>query len=56
MCAIKDIPKNEAKKRTKELLEIVNLSDEAEKKIGAYSGGMRQRLGIAQAMLNDRSC
>jgi ABC-2 type transport system ATP-binding protein len=53
MCAVKDIPKNEAKKRTEELLEVVNLSDEAEKKIGAYSGGMRQRLGIAQAMLND---
>ena len=53
MCAVKDIPKKEAEKRTEELLEIVNLADEAEKKIGAYSGGMRQRPGIAQAMLND---
>lgn len=53
MCAIKDIPKKESLERTEELLEMVNLSDEAEKKIGSYSGGMRQRLGIAQAMLND---
>lgn len=39
--------------RITELLEFVNLSAEADKKVGAYSGGMRQRLGIACALLND---
>ena len=34
-------------------LREVNLSGAAEKRIGAYSGGMRQRLGIAQALLDD---
>ena len=36
-----------------ELLEFVNLTAETDKKVGAYSGGMRQRLGIACALLND---
>ena len=36
-----------------ELLGIVNLSDAKDKKIGALSGGMRQRVGIVQAMLGD---
>ena len=53
MCVLKDIPKDQGEKRSKELLEIVNLSDASTKKIGALSGGMRQRVGIAQAMLND---
>lgn len=53
MCVLKDIPKEQGEKRAKELLEIVNLSDASSKKIGALSGGMRQRVGIAQAMLND---
>ncbi|MHA6481963.1 ABC transporter ATP-binding protein [Paenibacillus sp. strain BS8-2] len=53
MCILKDIPKNQGEKRAKELLEIVNLSDAYNKKIGALSGGMRQRVGIVQAMLND---
>ncbi|SDZ68345.1 ABC-2 type transport system ATP-binding protein [Evansella caseinilytica] len=53
MCVLKDIPKEQGEKRAKELLDIVNLSDAADKKIGALSGGMRQRVGIAQAMLND---
>lgn len=53
MCVLKDIPKEQAEKRAKELLDIVNLSDAFNKKIGALSGGMRQRVGIAQAMLND---
>lgn len=53
MCVLKDIPKEQGEKRAKELLEIVNLSDVSTKKIGALSGGMRQRVGIAQAMLND---
>ena len=51
--ALKNIPKEKVKSRAAELLEIVNLTDAAHKKIGALSGGMRQRVGIAQAMLND---
>ena len=41
------------KKQITELLKIVNLSDVAEKKIRTFSGGMKQRLGIAQAVIND---
>lgn len=50
--ALKGLTKSEAKLRTEELLELVGLSDVAKKKIRTYSGGMRQRLGIAQALLN----
>ncbi len=50
--ALKGLNKKEAKVRTEELLEIVGLSDMAKKKIKAYSGGMKQRLGIAQALIN----
>ena len=39
--------------KTKELIELVGLGDSAGKKVRTYSGGMRQRLGIAQALLND---
>ncbi len=53
MCALKGIPAGPGKKRALELLDIVNLSDEKDKKIGALSGGMRQRVGIVQAMLGN---
>lgn len=53
MCALKGIPDELGKKRALELLDIVNLSDAKDKKIGALSGGMRQRVGIVQAMLGD---
>lgn len=53
MCALKGIPAIEGKKRALELLGIVNLLDAKEKRIGALSGGMRQRVGIVQAMLGD---
>lgn len=53
MCALKGIPGKQGKKRALELLGIVNLSDAKDKKIGALSGGMRQRVGIVQAMLGD---
>ena len=53
MCALKGIPDEQVKKRALELLDIVNLSDAKDKKIGALSGGMRQRVGIVQAMLGD---
>lgn len=52
MAALKGIPRNRAKKRVKELLETVGLQDVAAKKIKSFSGGMKQRVGIAQALLN----
>ena len=42
-----------AKRLASELLERVNLQDAAKRKVGSYSGGMRQRLGIAQALAGD---
>jgi ABC-2 type transport system ATP-binding protein len=53
MCALKDISTHEAQTRVSELLATVNLTDAQDKKIGALSGGMRQRVGIVQAMLSD---
>lgn len=53
MCSIKDIPKKKAKEILPEIMEEVNLCDHMNKKIKELSGGMRQRLGIAQAILND---
>lgn len=50
--ALKGIPKRQARQRTDELLELVTLQDVAKKKIKTFSGGMKQRLGIAQARLN----
>ena len=52
MSALKGFDKRSAQKRIKELLDFVSLSDVAKKKIKTYSGGMKQRLGIAQALLN----
>lgn len=53
MCALKGIPAREGRERAQELLRVVNLSGSEEKKIRALSGGMRQRVGIVQAMLGD---
>ena len=53
MCALKNIPTHKAGERVTELLATVNLVDAQAKKIGALSGGMRQRVGIVQAMLSD---
>ena len=51
--ALKVLEEKAVRKKTKELLEAVGLSREAKQKIKTFSGGMKQRLGIAQAMLND---
>ena len=53
MAALKGMEKSSAARKTDELLKLVNLEDAADKKIKTYSGGMKQRLGIAQAVLND---
>ena len=53
IAALKGIDKNTAKRKTDELLELVGLSDVANKKIKTFSGGMKQRVGIAQAIVND---
>ena len=53
MAALKGLPKKSAKRRANELLELVGLQDMGRKKIKTFSGGMKQRLGIAQALLND---
>ena len=51
-CALKGLDKKAAKARTEELLDIVGLKEVANKKIGKYSGGMKRRIGIAQALIN----
>lgn len=53
MSSLKGLTKPEAKRKSEKLLELVSLADVAKKKIASYSGGMKQRLGIAQALLND---
>jgi ABC-2 type transport system ATP-binding protein len=53
MAAIKGLDSASAKKRIDELLQIVNLKEAARRPLGGYSGGMKQRVGIAQALLND---
>ena len=51
--ALKGIDKEIEKSKVDELLKFVNLEKDRKRKIGKFSGGMRQRLGIAQALLND---
>ncbi len=53
MSAVKGLAKSDAKRKTEDLIELVGLRDAARKKVRTYSGGMKQRLGIAQALLND---
>jgi ABC-type multidrug transport system ATPase subunit len=53
MAAIKGLDSAIARKRIDELLQVVNLRDAAKRPLGGYSGGMKQRVGIAQALLND---
>ena len=51
-CALKGLNKKAAKVRCDELLKLVALEDKANVKVKKYSGGMKQRLGIAQALIN----
>ena len=51
--ALKGLSKQKAESRVNELLQIVNLEKERKQKVKTFSGGMKQRLGIAQAMLNN---
>ena len=53
MASLKGLTKQRAKEKSMELLELVSLSDVTKKKIKTFSGGMKQRLGIAQALLNN---
>lgn len=53
MAALKGLKKKEAKQKITSLLETVNLKESAHKKLGSFSGGMKQRALIAQALLND---
>ena len=53
MAALKGIPRNIAVKRIKKLLTTVDLNHVASKRIKTFSGGMKQRVGIAQALLNN---
>jgi ABC-2 type transport system ATP-binding protein len=53
IAAMKGIGGANLKERITQLLEGVNLIDAAKKPIGTYSGGMKQRIGIAQVLLND---
>ncbi len=53
LAAVKGIEAGAARKRIAELLDLVNLTPAAKRPLGGYSGGMRQRVGIAQALLND---
>ncbi|MBI2381675.1 MAG: ABC transporter ATP-binding protein [Gammaproteobacteria bacterium] len=53
LAAVKGVSARQAKSRIEELLTALNLEGAANRPLGGYSGGMRQRVGIAQALLND---
>lgn len=53
LSALKGIKQDDAKKRIKEVLKLVSLEEVENKKMKGFSGGMIQRVGIAQALLND---
>lgn len=50
---LKNVPKSQRKSQVETVLAEVNLLDQAHRKVGTFSGGMRQRLGIAQALLGN---
>ena len=53
IAALKGIPRLSANRQVRQLMELVSLSDVANNKIKTYSGGMKQRLGIAQTLLGN---
>ena len=53
MAAVKGLDAAAARRRIEELLVLVNLAEARKRPLGGYSGGMKQRIGIAQALLND---
>ncbi|WP_373211328.1 ATP-binding cassette domain-containing protein [Allofournierella massiliensis] len=53
MCALKEIPSKEVPEQIEQVAEWVNLSGELDKRLAAYSGGMKQRLLLASALLGD---
>ena len=53
MAALKGLTKTDTKKRIHDLLELLTLSEVKNKKIAKLSGGMKRRVGIAQALLNE---
>jgi ABC-2 type transport system ATP-binding protein len=53
LAAVKGLDAATSRRRIDELLSLVNLTDVRKRPLGAYSGGMKQRVGIAQALLND---
>ena len=53
MAALKGLSRKVSRKRIDELLAVVNLVEARKRPLGGFSGGMKQRVGIAQALLND---
>jgi ABC-type multidrug transport system ATPase subunit len=50
---MKNLPRQQRRQQVEQVLEQVNLTRDAKRRVGGYSGGMKQRLGIAQALLGD---
>ncbi|HUU30267.1 MAG TPA: ABC transporter ATP-binding protein [archaeon] len=53
MAAAKGLNGRQVRRRIEDLLQVVNLNDSRKRPLGQFSGGMKQRIGIAQALLND---
>jgi ABC-type multidrug transport system ATPase subunit len=53
LAAVKGLGGKATRRRVDECLELVGLADTGDRRLGQFSGGMRQRVGIAQALLND---
>ena len=53
IAALKGLSRRQARKKVDEVLEVVNLRDAARQRLGGFSGGMKRRVMIAQALLND---